>query len=148
MVPDRPVSPVPVLQKIGGMQGFLPVRLVFFGLLAGSGVNLFQFSDGKWRFFRIFSLEILLEIRKLRLTFLQLCNDQSHLIAPVSQVDIPQNLMAHFSCDPFDTLPDNGRAEMPYMERLCHIGSAVIHQDHLRIFHRIKPQSGILSHLI
>ena len=55
-----------------------------------------------------------------RLTFR---NDQSHLISPVSQMDISKNIMSHFSCNSFYALTNNCRTKMSYMKRFCHVRS-------------------------
>ena len=130
------------------MQSLLPIRLILLSLLAGCRVNFLQFANGERRLLRILSFIFLLEIRKFRLPFHKLCNDQSHLISPVSQMDISQNLMPHLSRNTLHTFSDDRGAQMSHMQRFRHIGAAVVHQDHPGILHLLKSQILIFFHLI
>jgi hypothetical protein len=44
---------------------------------------------------------------------------------------VPDHAIAQETPQTFHTLPDNGGPKMAHMERLGHIGSAVVHDDGL-----------------
>ena len=58
---------------------------------------------------------------------MKLGDDQAHLQAPVAQVDIPDGPVAQIPVQPFQGFADNGGAQMPDVQGLCHIRAAVIH---------------------
>ena len=105
--PNRPVSTVSVLKQIGCLQCFFPIFFMLFRICACRRINLFQLADRKRGFFRILSRKVFVKIRKFRLTFLQFGDDQSHLVSPVSQMDISDHFIPFQTRDPFDTLADD-----------------------------------------
>ncbi len=60
-------------------------------------------------------------------------DNQSHLKAPVTEMNIPQDLISHEAKDSLNTLPDHRRTKMSDMKRLCNICTAVIDDDFLRM---------------
>ena len=148
MIPDRAVSPVSVLKEIGRMQCFFSVFFVLFRISACRRIDLFQLADRKRRFFRILSLKTFVKIRELRLTFLELRNDQTHLVSPVSEMYIPDHLISFETDDTFNTLTDDRRAQVPHMERLCHIRAAVVDHNSPGVLLILNPQLRLSCHLI
>ena len=80
---------------------------MLFRICAGRGINLLQFPDCKGGFLRIFSFKILIKIRKFRFSLLKLRDNQTHLVTPVAQMNIPDHFIALKPDNPFDTLSDN-----------------------------------------
>ena len=130
------------------MQCFLPVVLMLFCVGAGCGVDLLQLPDGKGCLLGILSLKGVVKVGEFRLALPQLCDDEAHLVAPVSHVDVPQHLVSHEPADTLNALPDDGGAEMSHMERLGHIGSAVVDEDRLGCAALLHSQLSVLPHLI
>ena len=146
MVPESHIAGTAFLQLVCGLQRPVPVLLVLFGAGAGRRVDLLQFSDGEGGFFRIGTCKGSVEVGEFRLSLLQFCNDQSHLQAPVAQMHVSDDLVPQKSSHALDTLPDNGGAQMPYMQGFCHIGAAVVNDDGFRLFRRGNGQMAVLSH--
>ena len=63
-------------------------------------------------------------------------------------MDISKNLMSHFSRNTFNAFPDNCRTQMSYMQWFCHIRSAVIHNDHLRVLCLLNTKIFCFFHLV
>ena len=120
--------------------GLLRKARILLGLRTGRRIDLLQLPDGEGCLLRIFPLVVLLEIRKLRLPLLQFLNDQSHLQAPVAQVDVPDHLVPEEPEQPLHALPDDRRPQMPHVKGLGHVGAAVIDDDGLRFFGRADPE--------
>ena len=53
--------------------------------------------------------------------------DKAYLQAPVPQVYVACYRKTAHTGDVFERLTYYGRAQMPYVQRLCHIGAAVVH---------------------
>ena len=121
---------------------------MFFRVCACSRINLFKLPDGKRGLLRILSLVRLIKIREIRLTLLKLRNDQSHLISPIAEMNIPDHLISFIAQDPFYTLPDDRRTQMTYMQRFCNIRTAVVDHDRLRGLFILNPQLFFQSHII
>ena len=121
---------------------------MFFRVCACSRINFFQLPDGKRSLLRILSLVRLIKIREIRLTLLKLRNDQSHLISPIAEMNIPDHLISFITQDPFYTLPDDRRTQMTYMQRFCNIRTAVVDHDRLRDLFILNPQLFFQSHII
>ena len=148
MFPKRPVTPHAVLQLISGFHCLFLIGTVLLGSCAGSGINLFQFRNGKRRFLRIISGKTIVKIHQIRLSFLQFRNNQPHLQPPVAQMNIADHLMPRISPDPFYAFTDDCRTQMPYMQRLRHIRSAIIDQYFLRLFGSFQPKLRIFYHSV
>ena len=148
MIPDCPVSSVSVLQQIGSMQCFFSVIFVFFCICTRSRINLFKLSDRKRRSLRILPFKRFIKVRQFRLTLFKLCDDKPHLIAPVSQMDIPDHVISLVAKNPFNTLPDDRRTQMPNMQRLRHIRPAVVDHNGLRRFLILNSKLFLRSHII
>ena len=147
MFPDGPVAPVSVLELVGSVVGAAGKGLVYLALGAGRGVNLLQLRDGKGRLRRIRTGESWIKIRKLRLPLPQLFNNQAHLQAPVAQVDVADDAVSEVTGDALDALADDGGAEMAHVQRLCHVGPAVVHHNGLGLRLRLQAEAGSLGHL-
>ena len=148
VIPDCTVTALSALQLEGRIQCFFSVIIMLFCISRRCRIDFLQVTDGKWCFFWIFSGEIIIKIRKIRLAFLQFCDNQSHLISPVSKVDITNHFIAHKTGDSLYAFSDDRRTEMSYMQRLCHIWSAIIQHDHLRMFCLLDSEIIRLFHLI
>ena len=148
MVPQRTISSHAALQFKGCLHCLFLISRILFGFTACSRIDLLKLGNGKGRFSRIFSRIGLVKIDKGRLSLLKLLYDQSHLESPVPKMDIADHLMACVSCDPLDTLPDNGGAQMPYMKGFCHIWPAVIDNDLLGMFRCVQSEFIARCHLI
>ena len=146
MIPDGPVSGIAVLQPMGRFMSLLRKGRIGFAFAGGAGIDLFQFRNGKWRFLRIAAVKGLVEIRKIRLPFLQFRDNLSHLQSPVSQMHIPDGFVTQISADPFQALADDGGSQMSDMKRLCHIGSAVINDDLFRRGSILKAELVCMIH--
>ena len=148
VLPERTISAYAILKFLRILQRALLVSFVHLALSAGRRVNLFQIRYGKRRLLRIFSLIAFIKIRKLRLSFLQLCNDLPHLQPPVAQMDIADHLMPRIAQNPFHALSDDCSAQMPDMKRLRHVGSAVVDDDGFLFFRLRHAEFFCRSHLI
>ena len=121
---------------------------MLFSISAGRRIDFFQLSDGKRRLSRIFTCKVLIKIRQFGLSLLQLRDNQSHLISPVSQMDISCHLISFIAHDSFHALPDDCRAQVSHMQWFGHIRSAVIDQNRLRCFFLLHTKHFILRHLL
>ena len=148
MIPDRTVRCVSVLQLQCRLVGSRAEFLVCLRLCTGRRVDLFQLTDGKRRLLRILSGIGLVKIGKLRLSVAEFLNDQAHLKSPVSQMNVADHLMSQETSHPLNALADHSRTEMAHVQRLCHIGSAVIHNDRERRFCLFTAAVVSLSHVI
>ena len=148
MIPDRAVRCVSVLQLQRRLVGSCAEFLVRLRLRAGCRVDLLQFTDGKRSLLRIFSGIGLIKIGQFRLSVTKLLNDQSHLKSPVSQMNVTDHLMPQETSHPLDTLANDGGTEMSHMQRLCHVGSAVIYDDRERRFRLFTAALVFFSHVV
>ena len=89
------------------MQCFLSVILMLLRICARCGIDFLQLTDRKRRFLRVLSLKLLVKIRQLRFSLLKLCDDQSHLISPVAQMDIADHLVSFKPGDPLHAFSDD-----------------------------------------
>ncbi len=128
MIVEGTVSPDTLLKAYRRFLRLNQIILVFLGIPAGIGIDLFQIRYRKRRFLRIFPFKALIKIRKLRLTLFQLCDDQTDLKTPVTEMHITQDMISHKTVNPLDALSDDSRTEMPYMKGLRYIRPTVI--DH------------------
>ena len=129
VLPERTVSAHAVLEFLCILQRALLIGFVHLALSAGRGVDLFQIRYGKRRFFRVFPFVAFIKIGKLRLPFLQLRNNLPHLQSPVTQVDISDHIVSRIAQNSFYALTDDCGTQMSHMQRLRHIGSAVVNDD-------------------
>ena len=148
MLQDSLIASVPVLHQIGGVHGLFLVGLVLLGAGAGRRIDLLQLRDGKGGFLGIFPRIIFVKIGKLRFPALQLRDNQSHLQAPVAQMDVANHFMARETAQALYALPDDRGTQMAHMEGLGHIRSAVIDDDRLRMLRLLTAQTLILLHLL
>ncbi len=127
------VTPAPLLKLKSRLHRGLTVRLILLRLSARRGINLLERGYRKRRILRVLTLIILIKINQLRLTAFQLRDNQPHLQPPVAQMHVPDHPVSHKTSDPPYALPDNRRAQMTHMKRLCDIGSAIINHNCARI---------------
>ena len=147
MVPQSHVSWLALLKKVSSLKCLLAVCLILFGFAACTWIDFFQLADGKWRFCWIFSCKAVIKIYKLRLSVLQLGDDQSHLKSPVPKMNVTDHLVSHETADSLNALANDGRTKMSYMERLGNVWSAVVDHDGLRLFGCVCTKLLILLHL-
>ena len=131
MIPQCPVASYPILELEGIFHGLFLVSRILFGLAARRRIDFLQFGDCEGSLLGIVPRIALVKIGQLRLSFLKLCDDQSHLQAPVPQMDISDNFIPRKTGDSLNAFPDDGRTQMPHMQGLRHIRSAIIHDDGL-----------------
>ena len=148
MLQNGLVASMTVLHQIGGVHGLLLVRLVLLGAGACCRIDLFQLGNGKGRFRRVLAGIALVKVYQIRLTLLQFCDNQSHLQTPVPQMDIAGHLVTHETAQTLYTFADDGRAEMSHMQRLRHVGSAVVDDDGLRVCGLLAAQTLVVSHTL
>ena len=65
---------------------------------------------------------------------------------PVSQMNIAHHMISQEISHPTNAFSNNCRTKMSHMQRLCHIGSAVIHNNGFSMTNFIQPQLRSLSH--
>ncbi len=146
MIPERTVSPHTILQLKSRLHGFFLVGSVLLRLSAGHRVDLLQLRDRKGRLLRILSVKLLIKIGKFRLSQGQFIDDQPHLQPPVSQVNVADHFRSRVAADPLNTLSDDSGTQMPHMERLRHVRSAVIYDNFLSLPRFAHPKFRGLSH--
>ena len=157
MFPDGSIWRITLLKLEGrGLRALLE-GLVHFGFAACCRINILQLADGKRRLGRILAGIILIEINQIRLAVAQFFDDESHLQAPVTQMYVTDHIVAQVTAHTLYALTDHGRTQVADMQRLCHVGSAVVHDDglsmalflHAKLFflchavHEISQVSGI-----
>ena len=135
-----------MLHQIGGVHRLLLVGLVLLGPGTGCRIDLLQLGNGKGCLGRVLTCVIFIKIYQIRLALLQLCNNQSHLQTPVTQMDIAGHVVAHEASQTLHALTDDGRAEMSHMQRLRHVGSTVVNDNGLRILCSVTAQALIICH--
>ena len=148
VIPDCTVTALSALQLEGRIQCFFSVIIMLFCISGRCRIDFLQVTDGKWCFFWIFSGEIIIKIRKIRLAFLQFCDNQSHLISPVSKVDITNHFIAHKTGDSLYAFSDDCGAEMSDVKRFCHVRSAVINNNFFRILYFFHAELFVCFHLV
>ena len=130
-LPERIEAGVLLLQThrglvCGGGEGC--IRFAFCG---GAGVHFVQFFNGNGRNGFLFGVKIGGKAGPIRVALLQFGDDESHLQAPVSQVNISDGVRSCGFGDPLDRFSDDRRAKMSDVQGLGHIGSSVVHQHGL-----------------
>ena len=136
--------------------GFFSKLFVYLLFRRSGGVNFLQLGNGEGRLFRIFSGKVGIEIRQLRLACMKLRNDQTHLQAPVAQMNVANGIVAKEFVQPLQALADDGGAQMTDVQGLGNVGTAVVHHDGLACsflgdaeilsgahFFQIIPQEGV-----
>ncbi len=129
-------------------QSFLFIGFILFGLCTCCRIDFLQFGYGKGSFLGIVSLIVFIKIRQIRLTFLQFHDDQAHLQAPVTKVNITDHLMSGKTSHSLYTLSDDSCTQVAYMKRLCYIRSAIINDDRSGILCLFTAQAFSLCHLV
>ena len=144
MLPDRHVAGSSLLKLVGGVVRPARKGLVLLGTCGGSRINLFQIRDREGSLRGVGAGVSLVKVAELRLPILQRGNHQTHLQAPVAEVGIADGLVAEEVLNALDALADDGRAQMADVQRLGHVGSAVVY-DHgagLRITRNAEARHG------
>ena len=80
---------------------FRLVCLIFLGLCGSARIDFLELCQSERRFLRIgvhVTRSVIPEINKLRLSLLHLCYDETHLKAPVTQMDIAGHIIAACPC--------------------------------------------------
>ena len=147
LVPESAESPVAFLQAVRVGHGFRVIVGVLFGAPAGSGIDLLQFRDGKRRFRGILSGKSGVKIAQIRLSFGNFRDDKAHLQPPVAEVNVSDDVLAVIARDALYSFADDGAAEVSHMERLGHIGSAVVQDDRCGLFRELQSELLFLPHL-
>ena len=131
MLPHGAIAPIAGLQAVGCVMRPAGKVLIHLALGTGSGIDLLQLRDGEGRLGGIFSRVGGIKIGKLRMTLVNLLYNQAHLQSPVTHVDVSNDLVAEEAVNALDALSDDGRAQMSHMERLGHIGAAIVEHNGL-----------------
>ena len=107
MFPDGGIWRITLLKLEGrGLRALLE-GLVHFGLAACCRINILQLGNRKRRLRRILAGIIRVKIYQIRLTVMQLLDDQSHLQSPVTQMHIADDMVSHIAADALDALSDD-----------------------------------------
>ena len=93
------------------------------------GVDFFQLRDRKGRFFGILARIIGVKVAKLGALRLHLRNDQTHLQTPVAEMNVADDMVSEEAIDALDGFSDDGAAQVSDMQRLCHVRSAIVHDN-------------------
>ena len=64
-------------------------------------IDLLQIINCKRSFFWILSFILLIKVNKFWITLAKLCDNKTHLIAPVPQMHIPNHLVSFKTKNPF-----------------------------------------------
>ena len=129
VLPDGPIAPAAVLQLICGGVSLFRKDLIDFFLGRGGGIDFLQLRNGEGGFCRVFPGVGFVEIAQIRLTLLQFRDDQAHLQAPVTQMDVADGVVAEELVQPFQALADDGGAQVADVQGLGNVGAAVVHHD-------------------
>ncbi len=100
--------------------------LVLLALCTCTGIDLIKLIGCEGQLSCLFGVKILLEALPLRVTHLKLSHNKTHLQAPVTKVNIGNSSSACSTNESFQSLTDNGSSEVPYMQGLSYIRSAVV----------------------
>ena len=147
LFPQSTISFHSALELKGCFHCFFFICRIFLGLPACGRINLLKLRNRHRCFLRIFAIKAFIKIYKVRVTLLHLGDDQSHLQAPVSHVNVTDHLMSDVTGDSLYTFTDDCRTKMTDMQWLCHVRSAVIHNNRLLFLRGIKPKLLFLLHL-
>ena len=123
-------------------------RGVHFAAGAGRRIDLLQVADGKGRLVRVFAGILRVKIRQVGLPLAHALDNQAHLQAPVAQMNVTDDLVAHIALHPADGLADDRRAQMPHMQRLGHVGPAIVHHNRARRLLLGHAQVFVRAHLL
>ena len=82
---------------------------IYLGFRARCRINILQLGNRKRRLRRILAGIIRVKIYQIRLTVMQLLDDQSHLQSPVTQMNITDHLISHKTAHALDALSDDRR---------------------------------------
>ena len=147
LFPQSTITLHSALELKGCFHCFFLIARIFLGLLARGRINLLKLCNRHRCFLRIFTVKAFIKIYKIRITLLHLSDNQSHLQTPVSHVNVTDHLVSDVTRDSLHTFADNCGTQMSDMKRLCHIRSAVIHNNHLLFFRSFKTKLIFLLHL-
>ena len=148
LLPEGVEAALSVLQTACIVHGLGVVFGVLFGFGAGKGIDLFEFGDGKGRLIGIFALKRRVKIRKSGHALFEFRDHEAHLQAPVSQMDITDDILSVEAGDALDRLADDRAAQMSDMQGLGHIGTAVVDDDLLRLFRKRHAETIVRAHLL
>ena len=109
--------------------GALGKGFVFLLPGGGGGVKLLQIRQGEGWLGGVLSRKVRVEIRKVRLTVLQLRDDQTHLQTPVAQMNVADGIVAEEGVQPLHGFTDDGGAQVADVQGLCHVGTAVVYHN-------------------
>ena len=140
MLPYCPEWGISSLKLQSRLMSPLLKHLIRLGLGAGRRIYLLQLADGKGRLLGKWPHKGFVKIHQLRLPVPEFLNDKAHLQSPVPQVHITNHMVAQETAHTLYALPDNSRPQMTHMERLCHVGPAVIHDNSLRLLRCFQSQ--------
>ncbi len=129
MLPEFIVAPGFVLQRHSCRRGLSRKGLILFRAGGGLGIYEIHLVHSQGRLFGIFARKIRIKIDKARLLPPGFGNNQPHLQAPVSQVNIAYHPVAQEFGKFIQGVPDNCGTQMAHMKGLCHIGGPVIYHD-------------------
>ena len=131
VLPDGAVTPAALLQFKGRGVGALGKGFVFLLPGGGGGVKLLQVRQGEGRLGRVLSRKVRVEIGKVRLTVLQLRDNEAHLQTPVPQMHVADGVVAEEGIQPLHGFADDGGAQMTDVQGLRHVGAAVVYHNRL-----------------
>ena len=127
VLPDGTVAPAALLQLKGGGVGLVGKGGILLLLGGSGGVDLLQLGNGEGRLGGVFAGVVRVKVAQVGLALLQLGDNQTHLQAPVPQVNVTDGIVAKEPVQPLDALADDGRAQVADVQGLCHVGPAVVH---------------------
>ena len=127
VIPDGTIAAIAILQLEGCFMSTGCKGLVYLALAGGSGVDFFQLRNGEGSFCRILAGESGIKVGQFRLTLADFLDDQAHLQAPVTHVDVANDIVAEVAVDALQAFADDGRTQMADVQGFCHIGTAVVH---------------------
>ena len=133
MLPKRNETGIAALQLDGRLMCGLGKGLILLGALTCGRINLLELGNRKRRFLGIAPRKAFVKIRELRLTEAKLLDDESHLETPVAEMHIAYHLISEEGAHAFQSLTDDGGAQVADVERLCDIRAAVV-DDNLPMF--------------
>ena len=107
MLPDRMERCIATLQFEGCLLCPLTECRIYLGFRARCRIDILQLGNRKWRLRRILAGIIRVKIYQIRLTVMQLLDDQSHLQSPVTQMHIADDMVSHIAADALDALSDD-----------------------------------------
>ena len=107
MLPDRIERCIAALQLEGRLLCPLTECRIYLGFRARCRIDILQLGNRKRRLRRILAGIIRVKIYQIRLTVMQLLDDQSHLQSPVTQMHIADDMVSHIAADALDALSDD-----------------------------------------